>query len=159
VPLSLLSLEGLIWQCRPTTPLLSWCEIWWQRRRLMKCPESIRSPEELGLEPGTQDFFLSCFPVARRSLQSSVVFLMASLYRLIGLQHTKQLKRTQHKLPGSLLMNILGVIVCQESHSLDRNQEIEWRSNTIFPLFLQCIMLVFPCNGSISQSRVDWFPA
>lgn len=131
--LSSLSLEGLglTWRWWPTPLLLSWCG----RPRPEKCSRGIRSHRSLGLNmgPRTSTSAVSC---SKHSLRSSAVFLMPSLYHLIGLQCTKQLKRIQRKLPGSLLMNILGVIVCQESHSLDGNQEIEWRNN--FSLFLQC---------------------
>lgn len=134
--LSLLGLEGLLWQCRPTTSLLSWCKMYQGQWHVLRASGA--------WAPGPLP---QLFPVARRSLKSSVVFLMPSLYRLIGFQHTKQLKRIQHKLPGSLLMNILGVIVCQESHSLDRNQEIEWRSNNFF---------LYSCNAD-ARFSMTWF--
>lgn len=94
------------------------------RPRPMKCPRASGTQKTLGLNLGPR-ISTSTISRGKHSLQSSVVFLMPSLHHLIGLQHTKQLKRIQPKLPGSLLMNILGVIVCQESHSLDGNQEIE----------------------------------
>lgn len=56
----------------------------------------------------------------------TVVFLkMPSLHPLIGLQHTKHLKRTQAQ-AARLSLNEHSVrAVCQESPSLDRNQEVE----------------------------------